>query len=499
MPDADIPSAANPTAPHKMGRQGSLLFAALAALSAAPAGAAPEATPPPFENALRRTIAIEGAEDQRFTLAERMAHYRVPGLSVAVIENCRIVDARGFGETIWSSTPVTPDTQFQAGSISKSVTALGALRLVERGTLSLDADVRPQVKSWQYDGAKGPVTLRQLLSHTAGTNLEGMKGYLPGAPLPTIDQILAGEAPANTPAIVVKSAPGTHWSYSGGGYIVTQALMIEATGQRFAPLMKDLVLQPLGMTASSFDQPPIQTDSLLPAQGTSADASPLPGKWRVYPEMAAAGLWTTPSDLGRFAIGLARSVRGEPGAIVGKEAAAQLMTRGPGNWGLGVDLGPTDGPRQISHTGKNIGFTSMFVIYPDSCQGAVVMTNGYDGGWLINEVIRAIGDVYHWPARKQATAKAALPLTGQIAVRFVGAYRLKDFPTERFSITRGAKGELTWAREGHVGRPLLPEAEGRLFSPDSVMTIEALTPTETRASAVKLSFGGGSNLAERVD
>jgi len=106
VPDADIPSAANPTAPHKMGRQGSLLFAALAALSAAPAGAAPEATPPPFENALRRTIAIEGAEDQRFTLAERMAHYRVPGLSVAVIENCRIVDARGFGETIWSSTPV---------------------------------------------------------------------------------------------------------------------------------------------------------------------------------------------------------------------------------------------------------------------------------------------------------------------------------------------------------------------------------------------------------
>ncbi len=192
-------------------------------------------------------------------------------------------------------------------------------------------------------------------------------------------------------------------------------------------------------------------------------------------------------------------MRGETGAIIGKDAAAQLMTRGPGDWGLGVDLGPTDGARQISHTGKNVGFTSMFILYPESCQGAVVMTNGYDGGWLINEVMRAIGDVYHWPAANKLPARAALPLSGPIAERFVGTYRLRDFPAERFSITRDSDGELIWAREGHVGRSLLPEAEGKLFSPDSVMTIEALSPSEPRASAVKLSFGGGSNIAERAD
>lgn len=480
------------------GRTTSLL-AALAVAASAAAVSAEENTPRAFERALRRTVTIEGAESRRFELAARMEHYRVPGLSVAVIEDCRIVDARGFGSLIWGGAPVTPETRFQAGSISKSLTAIASLRLVERGTLSLDGDVQLQMKGWSYDKARGPVTLRQLLSHTAGTNLEGMKGYLPGEPRPTLAQILRGEAPANTPAIVVESEPGSRWNYSGGGYIVTQALMDEATGKNFAPLMRELVLEPLAMARSSFEQPPSDGDGARSAQGTSADGSPLPGKWRVYPEMAPAGLWSTPSDLGRFAIGLARSVRGETGAIIGKDAAAQLMTRGPGNWGVGVDLGPADGARQISHTGKNVGFTSMFIIYPDSCQGAVVMTNGYDGGWLINEVMRAIGDVYRWPAANKLPPRAALPLSRPIAERFVGTYRLRDFPAERFSITRDSDGELIWAREGHVGRSLLPEAEGKLFSPDSVMTIEALSLSEPRTSAVKLSFGGGANIAERTD
>jgi len=499
MSKTAAPIPAFPSSLKTIARRTTSLLAALAVSTSAAAVSAEENTPLPFERTLRRTVAIEGAETQRFELAARMEHYRVPGLSVAVIEDCRIVDARGFGSTMWNGAPVTPETRFQAGSISKSVTAIGALRLIERGTLSLDGDVQLQMKGWSYDKARGPVTLRQLLSHTAGTNLEGMKGYLPGEPRPKLAQILRGEAPANTPAIVVESDPGSRWNYSGGGYIVTQALMGEATGKEFAPLMRELVLEPLGMASSSFGQPPSNADEARSAQGTSADGSPLPGKWRVYPEMAPAGLWSTPSDLGRFAIGLARSVRGETGAIIGKDAAAQLMTRGPGNWGLGVDLGPADGARQISHTGKNVGFTSMFIIYPESCQGAVVMTNGYDGGWLIKEVIRAIGDVYRWPARNTLPARAALPLTTSIAERFVGIYRLRDFPAERFSITRDSDGELIWAREGHVGRSLLPEAEGKLFSPDSVMTIEALLPSEPRARAVKLSFGGGSNIAERTD
>ena len=466
---------------------------------AIPASKAREAPKPQIENALRRTVPIAGAEGQRFEIRDRMAHYRVPGVSIAVIENCRIVDTRGFGLKSWGGDAVTPDTLFQAGSISKSVTAIGALRLAERNILSLDDDVRRYTASWHYDGAKGAVTLRQLLGHTAGTNVPGMKGYEPGALLPTLSQMLAGEAPANTPPVKVDGQPGARWSYSGGGYVVIQSAMSEALDKSFAALMRDLVLTPLKMNASGFEQPLPEERVRTAAQGTAPDGSQLPGKWRAYPEMGAAGLWTTPSDLARFAISLARSARGEKGAILGKPTAAQLMTRGPGNWGLGVDLGTPGEPRKISHTGKTIGYTSMFLIYPESCQGAVIMTNGYDGGWLINEIMRAIGDLYHWPEQKRPLAQTTVPLTREIAERFIGTYRLKDFPSERFTISRGTDGTLHWARDGHVGRSLLPASSGRLFSPDSVMTIEAIESGEPRGYSLVLGFGGGTNLAERVD
>ncbi len=477
----------------------SVLVLAMAMATTAQASLASEARAPAIENMLRRTVPIAGAENQRFKLADRMAHYRVPGVSIAVIENCRIVDARGFGVASWEGEPVSPDTIFQAGSISKSVTAVGALRLVEEGVLGLDEDVRHFTKSWSYDGAHGAVTLRQLLGHTAGMNVAGMKGYEPGAPLPTLMQILAGEAPANTPTIGVEGQPGSRWSYSGGGYVVVQSAMSETSGEEFAPLMRKRVLSALGMNASGFEQPLPADRVQAAAKGTAGDGSQLPGGWRVYPEQGAAGLWTTPSDLARFAIGLARSTRGEGDAILGKEATTQLIARGPGNWGLGIDLGPADGPRQISHTGKTIGYTSMFVIYPDRCQGAVVMTNGHDGGWLINEIMRAIGDIHHWPRRKQEPAQVTVPLTDEIADRFIGTYRLKDFPTERFTISRDPAGTLYSARGGHVGRTLMPVNDAKLFSPDSVMTIEVVNPAEGRAATVVLGFGGGSNIAERMD
>ena len=461
--------------------------------------------PPPkaIELGLRRTIAIQGREDERFPLAARMAHYRVPGVSIAVIENCRIVDARGFGRSAVAGGTVTEDTLFQAGSVSKPVAAVAALRLVEEGRLSLDADVRAQLTSWVLPDngllAGHPVTLRGLLSHTAGTNVSGMNGYEAGAPLPTTAQILDGLPPANTAAVRVEARPGAQWRYSGGGYVVAQALMMDATGETFPELMDRLVLRPAGMTGSSYRQPMDPVRHRRAADGTSPDGSALPGRWRVYPEMAAAGLWTTPSDLGRFAIGVARSLRGEEQGLLRAETAGQMMTRGPGNWGLGVDLSPTDEPRQFSHTGRSIGFTSILVMYPDTCQGAAVMTNGDEGGWLIQELIRSIGDAYGWPARRPSPVQAAIELTDAIATRFVGTYRLRDFPTERFTISCKPGGGLYWAREGRVGRDLLPEGEMRLFSPDSVMTIEAAEPTGSRTTTLRLGFGGGTNLADRIE
>lgn len=466
------------------------------------AAPAPEGGALPFENNLRRSIAVRGEEQARYRLAQRMAHYRVPAVSVAVIDKCRIVDARAFGTNAGGGPPVTPKTLFQAGSISKSVAAVAALRLVEAGRLPLDSDVRPLIIKWGVgDGAAvpaAPVTLRRLLNHTAGLNQIGGKGYARGAPLPSLDQILAGAPPANTPRVEVEKVPGSTWVYSSGGYYVAQALMTHATGESFPAIAERLVFGPAGMKESSFDQPLEARRGRRAANAVGPDGSPMPGGWRVNPELAAGGLWTTPTDLARFLVALARDMRGEGRHLLGPVAVREMTTRGLKDWGLGVQLGAAEGPRRIGHTGHNVGFVSEFVMYPDSCQGAVVMTNADQGGWLVTEVLRAIGDAYGWPAREPLPVQASVPMTDAIARRFVGTYRLRDFPAERFTISRKADGGLYWARIGHIGRDLLPESPGRLFSPDSRMALEAMDATAVQAESLELSFGGGKNLAERI-
>lgn len=482
----------------RVGARGLVLWCELAAVaaSASPASRA-------FENGLRRAVAVQGQEQARFTLTERMAHYRVPGTSVAVIDRCRIVDARGFGTFAGGGQEITTHTLFQAGSISKSVSAVAALRLVEQGKLKLDSDVRPLVKGWALEDsprlAASPVTLRRLLNHTAGLNEVGGRGYERGAPLPTLTEILNGVPPANTPPIRIEKIPGSCWGYSSGGYYVAQALMTEAMGEPFPRLAERLVFTPAGMRDSSFSQPLDRRRSRLAATAVGPDGAPLAGGWRVNPELAAGGLWTTPSDLARFLISVTQDLNGETSQLLSREGARQLMTPGFKNWGLGVELGSSGGPRRLGHTGHNVGFVSEYVIYPDSCQGAVVMTNADQGGWLIAELLRAIGDAYGWPEARPSPVQRAMPLTEAIALRFVGSYRLRDFPSEGFTVRRKSNGTLYWARNGHIGRDLLPEHAGRLFSPDSRMTLEATDPTAVQAMTLELRFGGGKNVAERID
>jgi hypothetical protein len=310
-------------------------------------------------------------------------------------------------------------------------------------------------------------------------------------------EILDGRPPANTDPIRVIAAPGSAWRYSGGGYYITQALMQDVTGTLYPQLMARLVLRPLHLRDSYFAQP--LGARLEPRAATAAgpDGTPIQGGWRVNPELAAGGLWTTPADVARLLIAMARSVRAERGAILTHASATELMTRGLGNWGLGVDLGGPGGARHFGHTGHNIGFVSEFVMYPDTCQGAVVMTNADQSGWLVTEILRAIGATYGWPDRPAPVVATAAPLTDALAVRFLGTYRLRDFPAERFTITRRPSG-LYWARIGYIGRDLLPDPEGRLFSPDSRMQFEAISPTAGPAQTLSVSFGGGRNIAERI-
>jgi len=433
-----------------------------------------------------------------------MRHYGVPGVSVAVVENCEVVDARGFGDARPQGAPVHAATQFQAGSLSKVVTAAGALRLVEDGALSLDDDLSQTLRAWRLPRpqpfGQSPVTLRHLLTHSAGLTVAGFKGYPLGTTLPTLVQVLEGAPPANTAPVRIDAAPGAAWRYSGGGFVVIQ-LLIEDVGKRsFVDLMEDRVLRPAGMHHSSFApsvQPSLASD---PAHGTLADGTPIPGGWRLYPEQAAAGLWSTPTDLSRFAIELVRSMRGEQGALLAQATATEMMRRQIGEWGLGLEVSPDNAPRQFSHTGAPVGYRTLWLMFPDTCQGATIMTNADEGMALAQEVARALADHYRWPDPMPSEQASFVPMTKAIGERFLGTYQLRDHPAERFEVERQPDGTFTWTRQGRGRKALEAASSDELLSPDSGMRLIALDRARGTGDVtlLELRFPGGVNIALRV-
>lgn len=365
-------------------------------------------------SSLRPRIQVAGRDYPSQTLAQLMAAQHVPGVSIAVFSDGRILWAHGFGAIkAGEDRPVTSETLFQAASISKPVMATAALRLVEQGMLGLDRPVNEQLRSWRIpasEAAEGePVTLRRLLTHTAGLTVSGFPGYEPDAALPGVVQILDGAAPANTPPIRVDQRPGSAWRYSGGGYTVAQLLLRDVTGEPFPDLMQRLVLAPAGMVRSSFRQPLPADRQADAAVAHHADGSPLPGGFHVYPELAAAGLWTTPSDIARWALALSAAFNGRNG-LVRQETAIAMLTPGMGNWGLGPTVGGEGEWLSFSHGGVNEGFRARFLAFPRRGEGIVVMSNGDNGGTVNDAVVQAIGGVLGWPmAEVQVITPVAVP------------------------------------------------------------------------------------------
>lgn len=342
------------------------------------------------------------ADELDDTIIALMQKRNVPGLSLAVVEGGKIVRARGYGViTSGSSTPVTEDTLFQAGSVSKPVAAFGALCLVQAGKLSLDDDVNTALKSWKVPEneftATEKVTLRRLLSHTAGLTVHGFPGYAVGAARPTVVQILNGEKPANTPAIRADIVPGSKWRYAGGGYTVMQQLVIDVTGKPYPEFMHETVLKPLGMLASTFEQPLPEALAAKTATGHFQRA-PVAGRWHIYPEMAAAGLWTTASDLARFAIAMQESVAGKPGSLLSTETAQLMVTPGMGSYGLGFSMSGSGPTQRFTHGGRDQGFDTQFTAYRETGQAAVVLINANENSSFMNRVMSAIGQHYGWQA-----------------------------------------------------------------------------------------------------
>jgi CubicO group peptidase (beta-lactamase class C family) len=329
--------------------------------------------------------------------------HQVPGVSIAVVNDYRIDWADGFGVVAaGGSKPVTSTTMFQAASISKPVAALAALRTVELGKLQLDEDVNPRLTSWHIPPspltAGRPITLRRLLSHTAGLNVHGFPGYGVDESVPTLVQVLAGAPPANTAPIKVEVKPGYMFRYSGGGYSIAQLLLTEVTGVPFADYMRQQVLEPLHMTHSTYQQPLPEMLADQAATGHRAKAQPIAGNWHVYPEMAAAGLWTTPSDLAQVVIDVASTAAGRKGKLLSPGMIAEMLTVQKGTYGLGFALKGEARSQSFSHGGSNEGFRCLLVGFIATGQGAVIMTNSDTGSALVPQVLAVVSQAYAWPA-----------------------------------------------------------------------------------------------------
>jgi len=438
------------------------------------------------ENGLRSPIAIKGQPVATMTIADRLKFYHVPGVSVAFINGGKVEWARGYGLTAADGgKPVTSQTLFQAASISKHVAAMVALHLVDAGKLALDEDVNRKLQSWKVPENEftktEKVTLRRLLNHSAGMTVHGFPGYEVGAPVPTLVEVLDGKKPANTAPIRVDTVPGTLWRYSGGGYTVMQQLVLDVGGKPFPKLAREFVLDPLGMAHSTYEQPLPSSWEGDAATAHDAQGRPIKGQYHTYPEMAAAGLWTTPSELARVVIEL------QTGGHVLKPATQQeMLTKVLGDYGLGLSLGEKEGQKSFSHGGANAGFQCMMFGYLSGGRGAVVMTNGDRGGALASEILRSIAAEYGWPDYKQQE-KTVAAVSEDTLRTYAGVYQFPNGPKVTLKVEKG-KLWVTLPQGDPV--ELLPESAASFFSVND--GVPPLRFSRKDDNSVELAAGGST-------
>ena len=453
---ASRPLLHSSTGSRRRSNRGIRPFAALsiAALAAALCSVRPEQTsgavrPQPIADTaarvervlkgLRPKIEAEGAP-VRWALAERMAAWQVPAVSIAIVDSGRVVWAQGFGlKEVGGKEPVTAMTLFQAASCSKPIVASAVLRLVDKGTLSLDTDVNRYLTSWKLPEneltRQEKVTLRRLVTHTGGTTVSHFPGYKVGEPRPTVPELLDGKAPANNKPVVVDTVPGKSYRYSGGGFTIIQQALTDVTGTSFPALVQQQVFGPLGMSHSTFEQP-------LPA-ARAADAARahenntvVPGGWHVYPELAAAGLWTTPTDLATWAIAMADAVTGQSTRFLSKATASQVIDSAVSGRsareriGLGLSFYVTGDMRSFVHNGQNEGFMNEVKMFANRGQGATIMINAGESSFgLIREIGFAIAEEFGWPESeaKKITVVAVDPAALD---RLTGTYVFEKRPAQ---------------------------------------------------------------------
>jgi CubicO group peptidase (beta-lactamase class C family) len=450
-----------------------------------------------IESCLPPPVMIKGETKSCTSLSKRMAELHVAGLSIAVAHNGIIEWAKGYGVRQTGRDLVNADTLFQAGSISKPVAAMGVLHLVQERKLSLDTDINMSLTSWKLPpsgAAPGAiVTLRELLTHTAGITVHGFPGYAAGAAVPTLVEVLNGEPPANTAPIRLDSAPGKVWRYSGGGFTIMQQLTIDTVREPFPQFLHETVLVPVGMTHSTYQQPLPETLLNNAAMPYKEDGTPVEGGPHTYPELAAAGLWTTPSDLCRYIIEVQNSLTAKANHVLSQAMTQQMLTPGIGGWGLGLQIGGPAADPWFSHGGVNAGYESLFVGFAHNGDGAAVMTNTQGGSRLADQVMRAIAIAYSWPDW-QPPVRTEVKVDPSILARYAGTYKLAP----NFRLTFTLEGDQLMAQAtGEPKLPVFPESQTKFFLKVVDAEIEFFTDDKGQASYLILHQGGQDQKAVR--
>jgi CubicO group peptidase (beta-lactamase class C family) len=374
------------------------------AQTAAPSTAAPALPPGPIDIA---------------HITSLLKQFNVPGVSIAVIKDFKIDWAAGYGlADADAGTRVTADTLFQAASISKTVAAMTSMRAVQDGRFALDQDVNTILKSWKLPGGEftkdQPVTPRGLMSHTSGTGDGfGFPGYAPGTPLPTLQQIVDGQPPSNRQQVRLERRPLAGYKYSGGAVTIQELALVEAMGRPLADLARDWVLGPIGMTNSTFEQPLPASRETQAARAHNRQGARMGDPWHVYPEHAAAGLWTTPTDLAKFLIEVQKTLAGQSTKVLSRATMLEMVTPvGVGPYAVGFSIEKLGEGWYFGHGGSNCGFQCAMQAHRLKGYGVVIMTNGDNGGALVQELRRQIQQAYQWDALDKPIPRTYGPVKG---------------------------------------------------------------------------------------
>lgn len=454
--------------------------------------------------------AVEGTQGLgKLTIDELMKRFNVPGVSIAVIHNFEIHWAKGYGiADVETGAPVNPETMFQAASISKAVGAMGALRAVQDELFGLDDDINTILKSWKLDGGEftkdRPVTPRSLMSHTSGLGDGfGFPGYEPTGKIPTVVQILGGHETSNVGPVFMERPPMSLAEYSGGGVTVMQLALSDARKRPYADVMRDTVLRPIGMTRSSYEQPISPENDKNAARAHSGQGKSRGAKWHVYPEQAAAGLWTTPTDLAKFAIEVQKSAIGKSNRVLSRAMVNEMLSPvGVGDFAVGFSIAKQGQGWYFSHGGSNWGFQCNLMAHKVKGYGFAIMTNADSGGAVMAELSRRIQAAYEWDSLASPAPRGyQRPPTGpeakvaeEILKPYVGEYRLDP---SRTLVVTFEDGRLHVQPTGQPKMPLVAESNETFYVPGANARITFSRDSSGAVTSLTLQTGG-RQIAQRI-